>query len=65
MPRKYLRKCTKKNINAIVMIPKVVIYRKRQGIGLPYIINMKIFIYNQIIKERTSIMTRTEEDTFH
>ena len=43
------------------MATKEVIYRKRQGIGLPYIIHVKIILFNQMIKERTSIMTRAEQ----
>ena len=34
-----------------------VIYRRRQGIGLPYIIHVKRIMFNQMIKEGTSIKT--------
>ena len=51
----------KPTINAIIMATKEVIYKKRQGIGLPYIIHVKGIIFNEMIKERTSIMTGAEE----
>ena len=51
----------KPTINAIIMATKEVIYRKRQGIGFPYIIDIKRILFNQMIKERTSIMTGAEE----
>ena len=54
----------KPTINAIIMATKEVIYRKRQGIGFPYIIHVKRILFNQMIKERTSIMTGAEEVCF-
>ena len=51
----------KPTINAIMMATKEVTYRKRQGIGFPYIIHVKRILLNQTIKERTSIMTGAEE----
>ena len=54
----------KPTINAIIMATKEVIYRKRQGIGFPYIIHVKRILFNQMIKERTSIMTGAEEVSF-
>ena len=46
------------------MVTKEVIYRKRQGVGLPYIIHIEIIIFNQILEERTPIMTGAEEVSF-
>ena len=46
------------------MATKEVIYRKRKSIGFPYIIHVKRIIFNQMIKERTSIMTGAEEVSF-
>ena len=54
----------KPTINAIVMAVKEVIYSKRQGIKFSYIIHVKIIDFNQMIKERTSIMTKAEEVSF-
>ena len=50
--------------SAIIMAPKEVIYRKRQNIGFPYIIHARIILFNQMVKERTSIMTGAEEVSF-
>ena len=47
------------------MATKEIIYRKRQGIGFPYIMHVKIILFNQMIKERTSIMTGAEEVNYH
>ena len=41
-----------------------VIYRKRQDIGLPCIIHVKRILFNQMIKERTFVMTGAEEVSF-
>ena len=46
------------------MATKEVIYRNRQGIGFPYIIHVKRILFNQMITERTSIMTGAEEVSF-
>ena len=54
----------KPTINAIIMATKEVIYRKRQGIGLPYIIHVKRILFNQMIKGKTSIMSGAEEVSF-
>ena len=54
----------KPTINAIIMATKEVIYKKRQVIGIPYVIYVKRILFNQMIKERTSIMTRAEEVSF-
>ena len=43
--------------NAISTATKEVISRKRQCIGLPCIIHVKRILFNQIIKEMTSIVT--------
>ena len=51
-------------INAIFMATKEVIYRKRQGIGLPYIIHVKGILFNKMTKEKTCIMTGAEEVIF-
>ena len=50
--------------NAIIMAIKEVIHRKRQAIGFPYIIHVKRILFNQMIKERTPIMTGAEEVSF-
>ena len=61
----YLVQMWKKlTINAIIMATKEVIYRKRQGIGFPYIIHVKRILFDQMIQERTSIMTGAEEVSF-
>ena len=49
----------------MIMSTKEVIYRKIQGIGFPYSIHVKIILFNQVIKERTSIMTGAEEVGFY
>ena len=54
----------KLTINAISMATKEVIYRQRQGIGFLYIIHVKRILFNQMIKERTSIMTGADEVSF-
>ena len=46
----------KHTINAIIKAIKEGIYRKRQGIGLPYNIHVKRILFHQIIQERTSIL---------
>ena len=50
----------KPTINAIIVATKQVIDRKRQCVGLPYIMYVKRILFNQMTKERTSIMTGAE-----
>ena len=50
--------------NSNIKNTKEVVYRKIQGIGLPYLIHLTRIIFNQMTKERTSIMTGAEEVSF-
>ena len=41
-----------------------VIYKRRQGNGIPNILDMKRVLYNQMIKERVVISSEVEESNF-
>ena len=55
----------KPTIVAIIMATKEVIYKKRQGIGLPYIIHVKeLILFNQMIKEKDFYNDRGRRTVF-
>ena len=48
-------------VNAMIMATKEVIYRKRQGNGIPNILHMKRILYNQMIKEKVLLSSKVFE----
>ena len=64
MNKQMLRNCLVqkcKTQHALILATKEVSYWNWQGNGLPYTIHVEIILFNQMVKERTSIMIGAEE----
>ena len=48
-------------VNVIIMATKEVMYRKRQGNGIPNSLHMKRILYNQMIKEKVLMSSKVEK----